>query len=135
MSKFKTRFFQILEQDEISPDAQAMATTLEPETDPTALGANVNSAASKAIYQREQQMLNQVKDWIARLQEFTTYLNGTESGSVQSILNSAESETLLDKIKTTETKKITRTATELAGLAETLKGYLATSSNPKYKYV
>lgn len=135
MGKFEARFFNILEQDEQTPDAEAMAATLEPDTNPDDLGADVNAQAAKAIAQREQQMVNTIKGWVDRLQEFTEYMNGTSSNSMQSILNGAEADTILDKIKTTETKKITRTATELAGLSETLKGYLSTANNPKYKYV
>lgn len=137
MGKFEKRFLTMLEQDKINPadEAKAMASTLETETQPEDLGADVDSAAMQAIAQREQQMLGKVNEWIAKLADFTEYLNGTGPSSMLTVLNRAEPETLLDKIKTTETKRITRTAAELASLEQTLKGYLGTASNPKYKYV
>lgn len=137
MGKFEKRFFTVLEQDEAlpTPDAQAAASTLEPETNPDDLGANVDDQAVKAIAAREKQMVDSVNRWVDELGRFTQYLNGRDSNSMLSILSKAEADTLLDKIKTTETKRITRTAAELASLQQTLLGYLGTANNPKYKYV
>lgn len=136
MSIFQKRFFTILEQDEVEPqtDAEAMASTLEPGTEPDQLGANVDQSAAQAITKREQQMVDQINTWVSQLTEFTEYLNGTGDGSIQTVLKNAEPDTLLDKVRTTETKKIARAATDLASLVETLKGYLATSRDPKYRY-
>jgi hypothetical protein len=53
---------------------------------------------------------------------------------MQSKLNSAEPDTLFDKISTAETKKIARVSVEIASLSQMLKGYLATANDPKYKY-
>ena len=41
----------------------------------------------------------------------------------------------LDKMKNSEQRKIARVATELAGLAQSFKGYVAQASNPSLKYV
>jgi hypothetical protein len=82
----------------------------------------------------QKKMYEQLKGWIDRIDEFSTYLNGTGPDSIQSKLNSAEPDTLFDKISTAETKKIARVAVELTSLNEMLKGYLATANDPKYRY-
>lgn len=135
MSKFEKRFFTILEQDDQpTPDAEAMASTLEPGTDPGELGASVDNAAAQAISGREQQQAQQLTDWVTKLEEFMIFLNSTEDGSIQSVLKKSEPDTLLDKVRGTETKKIARTAMDIATLVETFKGYLATSRDPMYRY-
>lgn len=136
MTAFKKKFLNILEQDEVPmTDEDALASTLEPDTDPDKLGASGGSSyASQAITQREQEMVDQLTEWIKKLEQFMVYLNGTGPGSVQTVLKNSEPDTLLDKVRSTETKKIARTATDLATLIETFKGYLATSRDPKYRY-
>lgn len=139
MSIYQKRFFTFLEQDEAADaqaaEAEAMQATLEPGTDAQDLGASAQAPnAAAAITAREQAMVDQINTWVAKLEEFTDYLNGTGPDSVQSTLKNAEPDTLLDKVRTTETKKIARAATDLAALVETLKGYLATSRDPKYRY-
>ena len=140
MITFAKRFQTVLEQDEQipaeqeSPDAAAMANTLEPGTDPAALGADVDAQASNAINSREQKQVEQLTIWVKQLEDFMQYLNGVEPGSIQSVLKGAIPDTLLDKVRSTETKKIARTATDLATLIETFKGYLATSRDPKYRF-
>ena len=79
-------------------------------------------------------MYDELKGWTAKIDDFTKFLNSTEPSSVQSKLNSAESDTLFDKIATAETKKIARVAAELTSFNEQLKGYLATAHDPKYRY-
>ena len=65
---------------------------------------------------------------------FINFINSPDASSIQSKLNAAEAQTLYDKIKNAETKKIARVAGELATLNQQLMGYLATSNDPKYKY-
>lgn len=140
MITFAKRFQTVLEQDEQvpveqgSPDAAAMTNTLEPGTDPDALGADIDTHASNAINNREQKQAQQLTEWVSKLEDFMQFLNGVEPGSIQSVLKNAVPDTLLDKVRGTETKKIARTATDIATLIETFKGYLATSRDPKYRY-
>ena len=58
MGKFESRFYKFLEQDEQipdqTPDQEAMVATLDPETNPDDLGADVNANAAKAIAQLQQ---------------------------------------------------------------------------------
>ena len=63
------------------------------------------------------------------------YLNGTDGNSIQMQLKKAVPDTIFDKMRTAEAKKIARVAKEISALAETFKGYLATSNEPKYRFV
>jgi hypothetical protein len=141
MSKFENRFFKVLsEQDE---DRAAMLSTLDKDTNPedfdtdTASPTDINdpnSAVSRALSEREAAMVTQVREWVSNMEEFLENLNGTEN-SIQTALSNAEADTLLDKMKQSEQRKIARVATELAALAESFKGFLAQSNNSSLKYV
>jgi hypothetical protein len=141
MSKFENRFFKVLsEQDE---DRAAMLSTLDRDTNPedfdtdTASPTDINdpnSAVSRALSEREAAMVSQVREWVSNMEEFLENLNGTEN-SIQTALSNAEADTLLDKMKQSEQRKIARVATELAALAESFKGFLAQSNNSSLKYV
>lgn len=65
-----------------------------------------------------------LEGWISEIDRFKTYLNGTDGGSVQSMINTAECDTLYNEISRSETKKISRIAQDLSALVESLKGYL-----------
>lgn len=139
MTKFEKRFFYVLhEQDE---DRAAMLSTLDQDTNPedfdVASGPSPdspNTAVSQAISERNNQMIEQIKGWVAGMDEFLEKLNGTED-SIQTALASAEPDTILDRMKTSEQRKIARVATEIAALAESFKGYLAQTGNASFKYV
>lgn len=135
MSSFTKRFFTILEQDEQTPDQAAMLSTLDADTDPTALGADIDTQAATAVAQQQQQMIATVQGWITKLDDFVKYLNSPTGESIQNTLKNATPDTILDKIRTTETKKIARSAMDLAALSQIFQGYLATARDPKYKGV
>ena len=141
MNKFENRFLKFLnEQDE---DQAAMAATLDKGTDPAAFDTDMgpgatpegpNNAVSKALSERETAMVNELKSWIAVMEDFLEKLNGTEN-SIQTTLSNAEPDTLFDKMKQSEQRKIARVATEIAALNESFKGFLAQSNNASLKYV
>jgi hypothetical protein len=135
MSSFSKRFKTILEQDEVTPDEAAMASTLDAETNPQDLGADINVQAATAIAQQQQQMVGTVQNWIVKLDEFVKYLNSPTGDSIQNTLKDSQPDTILDKIRTTETKKIARSAMDLAALSQIFQGYLATARDAKYKGV
>jgi len=143
MSNYVNRFKKLLvEKDEElqddMTDQQAMASTLDKGTSPSDLdvkdvpapGAQMQPTLSGV----QKQMYDELKSWTVKIDEFTKFLNSTDPSSVQSKLNSAESDTLFDKIATAETKKIARVAAELMSFNEQLKGYLASANDPKYRY-
>lgn len=149
--KFKKDFVAILEADlkEDISDKEAMAQTLDKGSTPEDFDANTSDMqmddqdqalqASQdlmnVVNNQNQLMVNKLKDWIVRVQDFVSFLNDTEGDSIQNSLTKALPDTLFDKIKTAESKKIARTAVDLASLAETLKGYIVQSNNPKNRFV
>lgn len=141
MSRYEKRFLKVLsEQDN---DRAAMLSTLDKETNPDEfdVGAgstevdDVASAAADAISKQAQQMKDQIANWVSRCDEFLEFLNGTEPGSIQYALASAKPDTILDRMKQSEQRKIGRVATELAALTESFKTYVSQSDNPQFKYV
>ena len=118
-------------------DADAMASTLDKGTDPTAFDSDANAAADHMVATSKMQanMVASLQSWIAKLEEMATFLNGTGPESVQSKLKNGIPDTLFDKIRVAETKKIARVAMELTSLNEMLKGYLASSGDSKFRGV
>lgn len=142
MSKFEKRFLTVLkEQSDL--EKAAMADSLDDETNPEDFDTQVeppdpNSLAQQAGQLKARQsveMKEKLEEWVEALDTFKNFLNGTEAGSVQYTLSQAEADTIFDKVKTSEARKIARVATDLASLSEALKGYIAQSSDSQFKYV
>jgi hypothetical protein len=129
MNLFAKRFTHLLEADKTEQDLptepEAMASELEPGTNPAALDANAppqgvdqvrgahNAAQKKTL-----------AGWIQEVEKFINFINGVDSSSVQSQLAAAGCDTLFEKISNSEKKRLARVAMELSSLNESLKGYL-----------
>jgi len=84
------------------------------------------------ISKMQQRMIGELKQWITKLEQFSKFLNGTQEDSMQSRLKDCAPDSLFDKIRVAETKKIARVSMEVVSLNEMLKGYLANSKDPKF---
>lgn len=150
MDLFGKAFQRTLNEDVtgLDPDAEAAAfgDSLDDGTSPDDFGVDApNPAADDALgadaemsrlaAQQNERMHAQLRDWIVKLDEFAEFLNGVEGQSIQAALRDAIPDTVFDKMKSAETKKIARVAMEVSSLAEQFKGYLATADQPKYRYV
>lgn len=143
MSNIYANVFKLnLEQDlagQVDPEAEAaaMKDTLEPGTDPSQLGADggPNAEVAAAVAKNNQAMKQSLTTWIQTLEEFVEFLNGLDGNSVQSQLKNAVPDTIMDKIRSSEMKKISRVSMEVAGLKEIFRGYLASSDDAKFRYV
>ncbi len=117
-------------------DSDALQSTLDPGTSPNDFDANAPAArATQAIADASAQMVSELDSWIVKLGEFSNFLNGTDANSIQSKLKNAIPDTLFDKIRIAENKKIARVAMEIVSLNEMLKGYRAASGDAKLKLV
>jgi hypothetical protein len=137
MSNYGNRFKKILsEKDEVVSDNDAMLQTLDKGTDPAMLDVDAPpvTPGEPTMSGIQRKMYDELKTWVTELDRVADYLNGTSPESMQSKLNSAEPDTLFDKIATAETKKIARVSVEIASLSQMLKGYLASANDPKYRY-
>ena len=144
MTKFENRFFKVLsEADEDLTDAEAFEDALDAETDPGEFDAetpdiaDADDAAMRAAQASSDlalQMKQELEGWVSEMDAFLQKLNGQE-GSIQSVLANAEADTIFDRMKQSEQRKITRVATELASLTESFRGYLAQTDNPQFRGV
>lgn len=145
---FANIFQKVLnEQDDIgepAPDTQNLSDTEAAQSQLGSmpvddLGAHDTAGAleRKAAADAEMRlhMDGEIKGWITELDRIVDYLNGVGGHSIQTKLKSAIPDSIFDKIKGSEAKKIARVASEISKLSETLKGYAATSNSPSLKYV
>ena len=116
-------------------DAQAAQAELGDNAQVADLGADMNQQAAEMSAKQQQAMNSKLEEWMGQLGEMVEYLNSPTADSIQSILSKSIPDTLFDKIKKGESKRIARVAEELAGLQQSFAGYRATSNNPSYKYV
>ena len=143
MTKFEKRFFKVL-QEQDDDDREAFEASLDDGVSPEEFDVDVDVEvdendpairAAAAVNERNEAMKDELRGWIGRMEEFLIYLNGEEAISIQQKLANAEPDTIFDRMKQSEQRKISRVATELAGVTESFKGYLAQTENPQFKYV
>ena len=144
MARFENKFFKVLkEQDD---EREAFEATLDDETeagefdvdvevDETVVDEDPNVKAAMAVEERNAAMRSTLKGWIDEIDGFLHYLNGEDPDSIQTLLANAEPDTIFDRMKQSEQRKIARVATELAALNESFKGYIAQTNNAQFKYV
>lgn len=145
MTNFGNRFKRIItEQPDL--DRAAMEATLDKDTNPEDFDVDpldqdtdnvddIHSKAVQAVNSHNAAMISKIKGWVDNLDEFVHKLNSQEKDSIQSTLARAEPDTILDKMKQSEQRKIARVATEIAGLAESFRGYLSQYNNPALRGV
>ena len=144
MTKFEKRFLKVLSEAGVeNPDLEAMEATLDDDVTADEFGAetpdvsDVDSsamAAAQASSDLAAKMQQELEGWVSEMDSFLHKLNGQE-GSIQSVLANAEADTIFDRMKQSEQRKITRVATELASLTESFRGYLAQTDNPQFRGV
>lgn len=140
---YEKRFYKFLREGlDLNPDLEkdAMEASLDDETNPDEFDVgqpvqDVDTSIQKALSERERQMVSKITGWVTQMEQFLDFLNGTHGESIQKNLSNAEPETILDKMRNAEQRKIARVATELAALIESFKGYLAQSGNANLRYV
>jgi hypothetical protein len=88
-----------------------------------------------AMSQKNQQTIDEIQSWIEKSKEFLSFLNSEDPDSIQSRLAAAEPGTVMDKMKQSQQTKISRVASDLAALHQNLLGFMAQTSNARFKYV
>jgi len=134
MSRYSRIFTTLLEQDNTTPvpeepvvtDGEAFEKQLDPGTDPAAF--DVKGGVSHRDTIRLEQV-EELQNWIIKIEEFRKYMNGVNGDSIQAKLNNAECETLFTEIARAESKRVSRIAQELSSLEESLKGFILRSSD------
>ena len=144
MTKFERRFFKSLNEQteervafeaELDDDTEAGEFDVDVEVDETVVEDDPNVKAALAVSERNEAMRAKLEGWIGEIETFLEYLNGSSPDSIQTLLANAEPDTIFDRKKASEQRKIARVATELAALNESFKGYIAQTGNAQFKYV
>ena len=145
MTKFERRFYKSLNEQakedrvafeaELEDDTSAGDFDVDVDVDETVVEDDPNVKAALAVSERNEAMRAKLEGWVGEIEVFLEYLNGSTPDSIQTVLASAEADTIFDRMKASEQRKIARVATELAALNESFKGYLAQTGNAQFKYV
>ena len=145
MTKFENRFFKSLNEQsnedrvafeaELDDDTSAGDFDVDVEVDEVAVEEDPNVKAAQAVSERNAAMRTKLEGWVGEIEQFLEYLNGASPDSIQTLLANAEPDTIFDRMKASEQRKIARVATELAALNESFKGYIAQTGNAQFKYV
>ena len=106
-------FYNLLEQDvaeNLPPDGEEMSdqdAMQSTGTNPADMEINTPSQkVMQATSDAQKHMIGELKQWIEELSQFSEYLNGMGPDSIQSKLRSSIADTIFDKIKVAENKKI-----------------------------
>ncbi len=148
MKKFGNRFTKVLKEDAedqaafeaaLEDDTSAEQFDVETEADPEAAAeiAETDPSVKAAEAQGEinARMVETLKGWITSGDEFLAKLNDASNpDSIAHALGNAEPDTLFDKMSS-EQRRVSKVATDLAALNETMRGYLAQSGDSNLKGV
>lgn len=131
MNSFRNKFLGLLNEapedtivaPETGAEQAAVADTMDqPEAaEQLAIPDNPEIALKQ---QQAQRTIQTLTTWIGEVENFIDYLNGTDEGSINFALNSADCDSLMTDIQRSESKKISRLAQDLSSLGESLKQYL-----------
>ena len=148
MTKFGNRFAKVLKENDeekeafdlsldddtgaedfdIDVNADPEATDEVAESDPSVRAASAQGEVQAA-------MVATLNGWIADGDAFLKKLNdASDPNSIAYALGNAEPDTLFDKMGS-EQRRVSKVATDLAALNETMRGYLAQSQNPSLRGV
>lgn len=127
-NKFHNKFLRMLQeapQLDIDPDLERDAAEMsldddvamddydvDVEPDPNAV-----DEIGDAMARQNEQMVGVVDKWCGNIDKFINYLNGDQSNSIQSVLGTANPESILGNIKNQQVK-IGRIASDLAALKQ-----------------
>jgi len=148
MKKFGNRFTKVLKEDAedqaafeaaLDDDTTSDEFSVETEADPEAAAeiAETDPSVKAAEAQGEinTAMVETLKGWITAGDEFLAKLNDASNpDSIAYALGNAEADTLFDKMAS-EQRRVSKVATDLAALNETMRGYLAQSGDSNLKGV
>lgn len=151
MSKYSRKFAKVIKEDfdddvedilsldDENLKDEALADFADTDTDPADLEAGEvpepSDDVQAALDRKNQEMIQQLDEWIHTFGEFLEYINGESPDSIQSQLAAAEPDTILDKMKQSQQTKIARVASDVASLHQSFLGFRAQTKNAKFRYV
>ena len=131
MNSFRNRFLGLLneapEDTIVAPETGAEQAAVADTMDQPEAAEQLTIPDNPEIALKQQQTQRTIQTlttWIGEVENFIDYLNGTDEGSINFALNSADCDSLMTDIQRSESKKISRLAQDLSSLGESLKQYL-----------
>jgi hypothetical protein len=148
MKKFGNRFTKVLKEDaedqaafeaalddDTSTDEFSVETEADPEAAAEIAETDPSVKAAEAQGEINAKMVSTLQGWIADGDAFLAKLNDASNPeSIAYALGNAEADTLFDKMAA-EQRRVSKVATDLAALNETMRGYLAQSGDSNLKGV
>lgn len=100
--------------------------------DPNAARQEQDANSAMQIQDKIAQKIAQDNDiltgWVDKLETFLKFVNDPSTdGSIRSVIDGSIEGSVFQKIKTSENRRITRVATEVAGFCEAIKSYIGSS--------
>lgn len=146
MSIFVRNFMTLLKEQGLDSNLErkAMESSLDDGVDPSEFDtdlemtpeeAHATDEVADAMSRRNQQIIDELQTWIDRTEEFLLFLNSEDPSSVQSRLAAAEPDTVMDKMKQSQQTKISRVASDLASLHQNFLGFMAQTTNSRFRYI
>ena len=143
MSKFAKNFMIVLREQDSEMERRAMENSLDDGTNAEDFDLNMDAPAggdqgdevADAMSKRNQQIISELQGWIDQIEHFLGFLNSEEPTSIQSRLAAAEPDTVMDKMKQSQQTKISRVASDLASLHQNFLGFMAQTSNARFRFV
>ena len=107
MTKFERRFFKSLNEQtkdrvafeaELDDDTNAGEFDVDVDVDETVVEDDPNVKAAVAVGERNAAMRSKLEGWVGEIETFLEYLNGSVPDSIQTILATAEPDTIFKRV-------------------------------------
>lgn len=121
--------------DDLGADENELAAQMEDDVDavdPNEARQQQDASNAVEIQDKIAQKIEQDNDilsgWVNKLDEFLKFVNDPATdGSIRSVIDNSIEGSVFQKIKTSENRRITRVATEVAAFTEAIKSYIGSS--------
>lgn len=114
--------------DELANAMEDDVNALDPQTSRKEQDISDAAEIQDKIAQKIAQDNNILSDWVSKLETFLRFVNDPSAkGSIRSVIDESIEGSVFQKIKTSENRRITRVATEVAGFCEAIKSYIGSS--------
>lgn len=106
-------------------DASGLGDALDAQVSPAEDNKIEELKIQQQIDKRNAQINDVIIDWVSKLDEFVSFINDPmNKESIKYIIDSAAAGSILEKIKSSESRRLTKVATECSALAQSLRSYI-----------
>ena len=127
MNVFRKKFFTLINEEEQTDPNPDLG--LEPDTPADTFDDVQDNPMVSFQKQQNANTISTLTGWVENVEQFISFLNGLDDGSVNSQINKADCDSIMADVQRSESKKISRLAQDLSSLSESLKQYLIVANN------